>query len=92
MATLADTGTGSQLHPAIGFRIGFDVDGAARIPAGAAAAAPGETTVVLNQDAEDFHQVMGHFMDPLDSFYQVLDEATEVVHAADGPLLVGWER
>ncbi|MFC4372382.1 hypothetical protein [Citricoccus nitrophenolicus] len=74
VATVADTGIAYQVQTVTGFRTWFEVTGAPRITAGAAAAA-GDGTVVLDQgeDAEDFHQFMGHFMDILDAFYQVPD-------------------
>lgn len=77
VATVADTGTGYQVQTVTGFRTGFEVDEAPRILTGATAAESGEGTVVVDQgeDAEDFHQFMGHFMDTLDAFYQVPDTA-----------------
>ncbi|MFC0249298.1 hypothetical protein ACFFIO_12405 [Citricoccus parietis] len=72
-ATVADTGTGYQVQTVTGFRMGFEVDEAPRILTGATAAESGDGTVVVDQgeDAEDFHQFMGHFMDVLDAYYQV---------------------
>lgn len=73
VATVADTGTAYQLQSVTGFRTCFEVDGASRIPAGAAAAESGDDMVVLDQgqDAEDFHQFMADFLDAVDAFYQV---------------------
>lgn len=75
VATVADTGIGYQVQTVTGFCTGFEVDEAPRILTGATAAGSGEGTVVVDQgeDAEDFHQFMGHFMDVLDGFYQVPD-------------------
>jgi hypothetical protein len=76
VATVADTGTGYQVQTVTGFRAGFEVTGAPRIPWGSTDRNSDEGTVVLEQgeDAEDFHQFMGHFMDVLDAFYEVPDD------------------
>jgi hypothetical protein len=76
VATVADTGTGYQVQSVTGYRASFEVEAAPRVSAGAAAGS-GDGTVVLGQgqDAENFHQFMGHFMDTLDAFYQVPDTA-----------------
>jgi hypothetical protein len=70
VATVADTGTGYRVQAVTGFRAWFEVTGSLPIPGAAAA-----DTVVFEQDedAEDFHQFMGHFMDVLDAFYHVPD-------------------
>jgi hypothetical protein len=77
VATVADTGTGYQVRSVTGFRAGFEVDAAPRLSIGTAGADSGQGTVALEQgqDAEDFHQFMGHFMDTLDGFYEVPDVA-----------------
>jgi hypothetical protein len=75
VATIEDTGTGYQVQTVTGFRTGFEVHSTPRLPAGTAGAGLGDAAVVLDQaqDAEDFHQFMGHFMDTLDGFYEVPD-------------------
>jgi hypothetical protein len=70
VATVADTGTGYRVQTVTGFRAWFEVTGTLPIPGAVAT-----DMVVLEQDedAEDFHQFMGHFMDVLDAFYHVPD-------------------
>lgn len=90
VATLADTGTGYQVETVTGFRTWFDVSGSPRVPLtenlralrslrADADAGDDDGTLVLEQedDAEDFHQFMSHFMDTLDSYYAESFESTE---------------
>ena len=82
VATLADTGTGYQVETVTGFRAWFEVTPAPRVhiplhlrerlSAGSHDAAgdrDGTLTIGQQEDAEDFHQFMYHFMDTLDSYY-----------------------
>ncbi|MBB5750045.1 hypothetical protein [Micrococcus sp. TA1] len=80
VATLADTGTGYRVETVTGFRTGFEVEDTARISLGASA---GDDAQMLRQDqeAEDFHEFMTHFMDVLDGFYHV-PEAPEFLEDA----------
>ncbi|WP_246858385.1 hypothetical protein [Citricoccus sp. SGAir0253] len=78
VATLADTGTGYQVETVTGFRTWFEVTGAPRVPLpgrmrDGGPTGDGDGTVVVHQeeDAEDFHQFMTHFMDTLDSYYRL---------------------
>ena len=70
VATLADTGHGYQVETVTGYRTWFEVSPTPAVPVGSARGHE-EGFVVLDQadDAEDFHQFMGHFMDTLESFY-----------------------
>lgn len=91
VATLADTGTGYQVETVTGFRTWFEVSGAPRVPltenlrAHLDALRPSpeqeenDGTLVLEQeeDAEDFHQFMSHFMDTLESYYAEAGETGE---------------
>jgi hypothetical protein len=88
VATLADTGTGYQVQSVTGFRTWFEVEGAARISVAASPVEPGNSSVVVEQDqeAEDFHQFMAHFMDVLDGFYRVPD-VPEIAQGAFTPSL-----
>ncbi|MDI3331642.1 MAG: hypothetical protein QJR09_13050 [Micrococcus sp.] len=83
VATMADTGTGYQVHSVTGFHTGFEVEGSPRIAVDASPFESSDGAVIVQQDeavivqqdeaAEDFHQFMAHFMDVLDAFYQVPD-------------------
>lgn len=88
VATLADTGTGYQVQSVTGVRTGFEVEEAPRIPVDASSLEVDHRVVVVEQDeeAEDFHQFMTHFMDVLDAFYQVPD-APEILQHAYAPAL-----
>ncbi|MGD6980759.1 MULTISPECIES: hypothetical protein [Citricoccus] len=83
VATLADTGTGYRVETVTGFRTGFEVEDTAHISVGTAADEFSDDPVMLQQDqeAEDFHEFMSHFMDVLDGFYQV-PEAPEFLEDA----------
>ncbi|MFB9069859.1 hypothetical protein ACFFX0_01060 [Citricoccus parietis] len=97
VATLADTGTGYQVETVTGFRTWFEVSGAPRVPltenlrAHLTALRPGpeqvddDGTLVLEQDedAEDFHQFMSHFMDTLESYYAETGESPEPASSGD---------
>ena len=96
VATLADTGTGYQVETVTGFRTWFEVSGAPRVPlpenlrAHLTALRPGpeegdDGTLVLEQDedAEDFHQFMSHFMDTLESYYAETGETVGSGEAGD---------
>jgi hypothetical protein len=82
VATLADTGTGYQVETVTGFRTWFEVTGSPRVPLTEnlrllrTDREADDGTMVLEQedDAEDFHQFMSHFMDTLDSYYSAPSE------------------
>ncbi|MGW9549895.1 hypothetical protein ACWG8W_02450 [Citricoccus zhacaiensis] len=96
VATLADTGTGYQVETVTGFRTWFEVSGAPRVPltenlrTHLTALRPSpeqdedDGTLVLEQDedAEDFHQFMSHFMDTLESYYAETGETGESPESA----------
>lgn len=73
VATIGDTGTGYLVNAVTGFYAGFEVEGTPRIPVDASPVELGDGAVAVHQDqqAEDFHEFMAHFMDVLDGFYQV---------------------
>jgi hypothetical protein len=75
VATMADTGTGYQVETVTRFRAAFEVEGTPRLPLDTSPGGLGDDAVVMFQDqeAEDFHQFMAHFMDVLDGFYRVPD-------------------
>lgn len=86
VATIADTGTGYLMNAVTGFCAGFEVEGTSRIPVDASPSELGDGAMVVHQDqqAEDFHEFMAHFMDVLDGFYQV-PEAHEIFQDAYTP-------
>ncbi|HRO30740.1 hypothetical protein [Citricoccus sp.] len=83
VATLADTGTGYRVETVTGFRAGFEVEDTAHISLSASTGVVEDDALMLLQDqeAEDFHEFMTHFMDILDGFYQV-PEAPEFLEDA----------
>jgi hypothetical protein len=84
VATMADTGTGYQVETVTRFRAAFEVEGTPCLPLDASLA---DDAVVVHQDeeAEDFHQFMAHFMDVLDGFYRVPDVHEIVQDAYTSP-------
>jgi hypothetical protein len=83
VATLADTGTGYRVETVTGSRAGFEVEDSPHIPLRASSGGFDDDLGLLQQDqeAEDFHEFMAHFMDVLDGFYQV-PEAPEFLEDA----------
>jgi hypothetical protein len=98
VATLADTGTGYQVETVTGFRTWFEVSGAPRVPLtenlrthltalGTGSEQDDNGTLLLEQDedAEDFHQFMSHFMDTLESYYAESGETARGGDADEAP-------
>jgi hypothetical protein len=72
VATLADTGSGYQVETVTGFRTWFEVSPVCRVHVGELSET-GVTELDQSEDAADFHEFMGGFMDELDRFYADVD-------------------